>query len=50
MSRILFKGGGGEEARGTSNYRNPVRKFAIFPLTESIKWKTPSPVKNADLM
>ena len=32
-------------ACGTSNYRNPVCKFAKFPFTEPIKWKTPSPAK-----
>ena len=30
-------------ACGTSNYRNPVRKFPEFSFTEPIKWKTPSP-------
>ena len=35
---------------GTSNYRNPVRKFAKFPFTESIKWNTPVTGKTADWM
>ena len=28
---------GGRGARGISNHRNPVRKFAIVPFTEPIK-------------
>ena len=37
--------GGGEGTCGTCNYRNPVRKFAKFPFTEPIKWKTLSPAR-----
>ena len=34
-----------EGACETSNYRNSVRKFAKFPFTEPVKWKTPSSAK-----
>ena len=37
--------GGRGGACGPSNYRNPLRKFAKFPFTEPIQWKTPSPAK-----
>ena len=37
-----FKFGGGKAACGTSNYRNPVCKFAKLSFTEPIKLKTPS--------
>ena len=39
----MLNGRGG--ACGTSNYRNPVGKFAEFSFTEPIKRKTPSPEK-----
>ena len=43
---IWGKGGGrGVVACGTSNYRNPVCKFAKFLFTEPIEWKTSSPAK-----
>ena len=35
-------GGGGGGAYETSNYRNPIRKFAKSQFTEPIKWKAPS--------
>ena len=48
-SKFSFNNGsilvGGGEVCGTSNYQNPVNKFAQFLLTEPIKWKTPSPIK-----
>ena len=37
--------GGESGACGTSNYGNPIRKFAEFPFTEPIKQKTPSLAK-----
>ena len=37
MYQLSYILGGERGACGTFNYRNPIRKFAIFPFTESIK-------------
>ena len=46
LSRVhlMYLQGGGR-ACGTSNYRNPVRKFAKFRFTEPRKWKIPLTAK-----